>query len=276
VTAVYVSGLLALRAIEPDDLEELRALRNDHDTWTHLTHPSCLTSADQREWYESMSSRRGRMHLIACLPDPAAQKETGARFIASVRLDEFDRDNRSIRIGADVCKSLRRQGWGGQLYELLKRYCFDELNCNRVWLCVLETNEVARRLYQRQGFVEEGRYREAVFRHGRYVDYIIMSLLLREFAADCAERALLRERAAGREPDPRSWAAIAVARERTSTAGELADAEAGARSAGAAVAEAADCAYAKGHMAGQDAERAWQRAELERRLLALWPQTGGA
>jgi len=34
----------------------------------------------------------------------------------------------------------------------------------------------------------------------------------RLFAADCAERALERERAAGREPHPDSWRAIAVAR----------------------------------------------------------------
>ena len=36
--------------------------------------------------------------------------------------------------------------------------------------------------------------------------------LLREFAAGVAEIALLRERGAGREPDPRSWAAIEVTR----------------------------------------------------------------
>ncbi|HEU4752229.1 MAG TPA: hypothetical protein VFU47_03900, partial [Armatimonadota bacterium] len=35
---------------------------------------------------------------------------------------------------------------------------------------------------------------------------------LRLFACDCAERALTQEREAGREPDPRSWAAIEVAR----------------------------------------------------------------
>jgi hypothetical protein len=35
---------------------------------------------------------------------------------------------------------------------------------------------------------------------------------LRLFAADCAERALRRERAKGHEPDPRSWAAVEAAR----------------------------------------------------------------
>lgn len=35
---------------------------------------------------------------------------------------------------------------------------------------------------------------------------------LRLFACDCAERALTNERDAGREPDPRSWTAVEVAR----------------------------------------------------------------
>ena len=47
--------------------------------------------------------------------------------------------------------------------------------------------------------------------------------VLRLCAAAFAERALLRERAAGREPDPRSWCAVEVARQHA--AGQLTDAE---------------------------------------------------
>jgi hypothetical protein len=67
--------------------------------------------------------------------------------------------------------------------------------------------------------------------------------ILRLFAADCAERALLREQAAGREPDPRSWAAAAVARRYAR--GEATDEELDA---------AWDAAWA--------AERRWQAARL--------------
>ena len=35
---------------------------------------------------------------------------------------------------------------------------------------------------------------------------------LRQFGCDCVTRVLLRERASGREPDPRSWAAVDVSR----------------------------------------------------------------
>ncbi len=81
----------------------------------------------------------------------------------------------------------------------------------------------------------------------------------RLFAADCAERALARERAAEREPDARSWAAIQAARDfaegRISAA-----AEAAARAAAWAAAEAA--AEAAAWAAARAAERGWQTERL--------------
>ena len=104
---------------------------------------------------------------------------------------------------------------------------------------------------------------------------------LRLFATDCAEWALLRERAAGRESDPRSWTAVECARAYArgrATAEELVAAwdaaGAAARYAGAATWYAGDAAWAAaGYVAGYaswpfvvatvgDAERRWQAARL--------------
>lgn len=69
----------------------------------------------------------------------------------------------------------------------------------------------------------------------------------RLFAADCAERALERERREGREPDARSWAAITAAR--ACARGEI---DAAARAA------ARDAAWD----AASAAERRWQTERL--------------
>jgi hypothetical protein len=126
------------------------------------------------------------------------------------------------------------------------------------------------------------------------------------FAADCAERALLREREAGREPDSRSFAAIETVRRYVAGAASKSDldaaraeaeaaayaaraeAEAAAYAARAAraayaayaaaraaraeeAAYAADAAYTAAYAAARAEEAAWQSSELERRLLALAP-----
>jgi hypothetical protein len=71
---------------------------------------------------------------------------------------------------------------------------------------------------------------------------------LRLWGCDCAERALLRERAQGREPDPRSWEAIAVSRRYANdqaTDEELTAARAAARAAAGDAAGAAEIAWQK-------------------------------
>lgn len=152
-----------------DDLESIRELRNDSTTWIHLTDPRPLGPADQRAWYDSLGSRTGKYYFVAFTE--------AHNFVGLVRMDEHDTLNRSIRVGADVAVSLRGKGFGKKIYDAIKAYCFNELGVHRIWLLVLETNTIAKGLYKKAGFKEEGSYREAIFRNGRWVDYDIMSIL---------------------------------------------------------------------------------------------------
>lgn len=172
--AVYFScGMIRLRPVEERDLEAIRLLRNDETTWVHLTDPLSLTAADQKSWFEGLSRKSGRFYFVA--------HSTNVPFIGLVRMDEHDTQNRSIRVGADVVPELRGKGYGRDIYLTIKKYAFDILNIHRLWLAVLESNAHAIRLYEKQGFVLEGRYRQAVWRDGLYVDYLLMSLLEDEY-----------------------------------------------------------------------------------------------
>jgi RimJ/RimL family protein N-acetyltransferase len=57
------------------------------------------------------------------------------------------------------------------------------LNLNRACLRVYAENLRAKRAYEKAGFVEEGRLREAVYKHGKYDDVIMMSILHSEWKA---------------------------------------------------------------------------------------------
>lgn len=164
---------ICLRALEERDLEQVRALRNDPTTWIYLTDVALLDSETQRAWYKSLCGRADKKYFV--LYDD--QRD----FLGIIRSDEMDRTNRSMRVGCDVVRELRGQGYGTKAFHLIKKYCFDYLNMHRLWLAVLDNNQVAIRLYEKHGFTVEGRYREAIFRDGRYHDYIIMSLLEKEY-----------------------------------------------------------------------------------------------
>ncbi len=175
VPSYFEHAGMFLRVPVKSDAEPIQQLRNDANTWIHLTDPRPLGPGDQKNWIESLSMRAGRFYFVVSTIETP--------FIGIVRMDELDTLNRSVRVGADIVPEFRGKGFGIRLYQLLKRYCFDFMNVHRVWLAVLETNGHAMRLYEKQGFKVEGRYRSAVYRDGKYLDYILMSILESEYRA---------------------------------------------------------------------------------------------
>jgi len=75
------------------------------------------------------------------------------------------------------------QGYGTDAVLTLLRFAFYQMNLNKVTLGVFDINPRARAVYDKLGFIEEGRSREEYFHDGRYVDVIRMSVLRREFEA---------------------------------------------------------------------------------------------
>ena len=64
---------------------------------------------------------------------------------------------------------------------LILKHGFENLNLHRLWLRVFETNLRAVRSYEKAGFTKEGKFRQAQFIDGIYVDVMIMSVLKTEW-----------------------------------------------------------------------------------------------
>jgi RimJ/RimL family protein N-acetyltransferase len=66
---------------------------------------------------------------------------------------------------------------------LLVDFAFDDLNLQRVGLRVWGANTRAQRLYEKLGFVVEGRLRRAGYVNGRADDLVVMGLLREDWHA---------------------------------------------------------------------------------------------
>ena len=126
-----------------------------------------------RRWYATRAEQSDRLDLA--IVDRAAGVCVG-----EVVLNEWQRE--------DGCVNLRiAVGPGGRVH--------------RVELEVYAFNPRARAVYERAGFVVEGRRRDALLFDGRYVDAIVMALLRREWASrrtrGPAARSPLSDRRAG-------------------------------------------------------------------------------
>ena len=73
------------------------------------------------------------------------------------------------------------KGYGSDALRVILRYAFCELNLHRVGLDVISSNARAIRAYEKVGFRQEGRVREAVHRDGQRYDRVFMGILRDEW-----------------------------------------------------------------------------------------------
>lgn len=165
--------------LETEHLESLRKLRNDPTTNHWLTDITPISAAEQQAWFEKISRDKSKMYLAIMVQwSPANLSGMNEWVFAGVlRSDEWDRVNRSVRVGIDIVPKFRGKGYAAEAFSAFIDYLFKQQNMNKVWLLVAEPNEVARKLYKKLGFIEEGTQVDALFRDGKYHNYISMSIL---------------------------------------------------------------------------------------------------
>lgn len=105
--------------------------------------------------------------------------------LGNISLKGMDWRSRSCSVGIAIGEpDYWGQGYGTEAMQIILRYAFLELNLNRVELEVLASNERAVLSYEKVGFQREALKRQALFRDGRYQDFIVMGILRREWQAN--------------------------------------------------------------------------------------------
>ena len=163
--------------IEERHIEWARQVHNEHDTLLFLHDVTHVSQDAQREWFRRVSApASSSKRYIVEIWDECDWQPAGI-----FRVDNLDLINRSVMVGLDIDPSYRGIGISKLAYEHFHRYFFNSLGINRVHLKVIESNVRAISLYRDMGYVEEGRERQAVYRDGKFIDGICMSLLREEW-----------------------------------------------------------------------------------------------
>ncbi|MCM8749560.1 GNAT family N-acetyltransferase [Thermomicrobiaceae bacterium CFH 74404] len=134
-----------------------------------------LTEEDELDWFDA--ARRdtsSKMFTIYERPDD--------RPVGNIGLHEIDFQSGTSEVGIVIGeRSVWGRGYATEALSLLVDYAFTVLGLNQVWLRYVAMNERARQVYDRVGFREAGRLREAVRVGQRRYDLVFMDLLAREF-----------------------------------------------------------------------------------------------
>lgn len=159
-----------LREFRQEDLSGIRSWVNDYDTVRYLGAGYIKPQTwEQTEEYLSSLLRgdAGGINL-------AVAERISRRYLGQVSLMMIDHAARRAELAIVMAPDSANKGYGSEAIRLIADFAFTQLNLRRIYLQVHADNERAIHVYQKCGFVEEGRLREHVFRDGRYIDVVQM------------------------------------------------------------------------------------------------------
>lgn len=175
VAGVTVPGMtptVRLRARTDADLDVLFAIAAELDTWEERNPglPAPLT----RQRFDAR---------LAAVSDDAVSfvVEADGATVGSAGLHGIDWFDRHAEAGISLAPHARGQGVGTAAIRQLVEYGFVRGNLRRIHLQAIASNGAAIRVYEKAGFVVEGRLREHAWVRGGYEDIVLMGILRSEW-----------------------------------------------------------------------------------------------
>jgi diamine N-acetyltransferase len=172
-------GAVYLRPAERSDVPLFVSWMNDWGTSRTLGLVAPMSLPMEEHWFERVVESQGKdgYHFTACLV-------ADDRPIGTIGFFELDLRNGTAGLGISIGRAEDRgKGHGTDMLRALLAFGFGQLRLERVWLDVYDFNPDARRVYERIGFVFEGRRRHAIFREGAYHDVDVLAILADEWRA---------------------------------------------------------------------------------------------
>ena len=165
-----------IREIKLSDIKTINTWRNSQQEVEFLcTNFRFINEEIDQEWYKNYLENRFENIRLAICSD---NKE----LIGLIYILNIDYINRNAELSIWIGNSIdRRKGYGEFGCKAALDHAFNNINLNKIYLKVLETNGAAVSLYKKLGFKIDGISRESLFKNGKYLNVIEMSILKSEF-----------------------------------------------------------------------------------------------
>jgi diamine N-acetyltransferase len=156
--------------------------------------PRPLTMEAETAWFDGVTSSATDTSFTI-------YERAGGRPIGNTGLHEIDYRNRTAEFGILIGEAdARGRGFGTEATRLMLDYAFIALGLHNVMLRVYAYNLAGIRAYEKAGYREFGRRREAILMGGRLWDVIFMECLASEFTSPVLARVFAADEPRATEP----------------------------------------------------------------------------
>ena len=184
---VLTTPRLVLRQITLDDVPAMFTLRSDSEVMRHIARPVAKSPDDAARHIQTLESNLTANEGItwglalrdqSAAPDnPAASPPSVGSMLGTIGFWHMLKED----LRAEIGYALIREHWGqGLMQEALAAvlaYGFEVMKLHSVEAVVAPRNRASIQLLLRNGFVQEGLFRENCFFEGEFLDSAVFSLL---------------------------------------------------------------------------------------------------
>lgn len=152
--SVLESERVALRALEPSDVELLYDWENCCDNWWLSSTQTPFSRDSLRRYIKNAAtsdiyaSRQLRLMIVA--------KDASQTTIGAIDLFDFDPLHLRAGVGVLITAAHRRKGYAAESLALLSHYCKEVLHLRQLYANITTTNQESITLFQNQNFVPVG------------------------------------------------------------------------------------------------------------------------
>jgi RimJ/RimL family protein N-acetyltransferase len=188
---IFTSQRLVYRAVEntPADADLMHRIQSDYvalaASESSLLKPMTREDSGKHREYVAEKTLLG---VVICLAPSSSENEaaTAETAIGSIYLTApraGHAHHRNSFISLDILAPYQNKGYGTEAINWVLEWGFQMAGLHRIGIDTFSYNEGAERLYQKIGFVLEGRSRESLWYAGKWHDYLSFSMLEHEWRA---------------------------------------------------------------------------------------------
>ena len=174
MNTLLTNGQIALRALEPTDLDLLYEWENDATLWNVTDTIAPYSRQMLWQYLENYTAdiyQQQQLRLMAMLD---AEKQP----IGTVDFFHFNPLNNRAELGLYIAPEFRGEGYGRMVLDLLVSYARDHIGLRQLYVYISVDNAACLQLFDCYGFVRVGILKDWVKRGNTYRDVVLMQLLL--------------------------------------------------------------------------------------------------
>lgn len=165
---------ISLRAVEPEDLDQLYGWENSTALWVHGNTLAPYSKLILRQYInDALEMDIFQSRQLRLMIDLTDEKVT----IGTIDLYEIDAHNRRAGIGILIDEAFRQKGYASQALRLMGDYAFNFLYLHQLYAYISVSNINSIRLFEKAGYKEAGILRDWIQRGDKFEDVQLTQLI---------------------------------------------------------------------------------------------------